>query len=285
MSGWTNDTIDTLIIPSDALPGEPQIVLGSDIPAELVAFYSGAGRTIVGALLFKLATGVYGYKAIITYPAGEPYMVEGVVNQNRGADDPILEMQAMYLGNTGSASGDGVLWLGGFKVGPNVDNPKIILNRAAQFEQDVEAFGNLFTIWGNCGIGGELSVLPGLLSLEAPRNIGTAGNPAFLNSWSNFAAGWISARFWSDAHGNVHVEGLVKPGVAWALNQTIFSTSGVSGYQPKSRHIFNCRSNGAGGVVRVDVTAAGDLILPESAGAPAVGGWISLQGITFRTDV
>lgn len=274
-----NNADSSLTIPSGATPDESQIVIGDAIPPELLVFYNNAFREIKAVILYRIDSKSYGYDAIIVYfNSTTPYRASGIVNLDRSpAIDQVIELRADAVNDTGSA----VTVLGGDDTGTDPDNGRIQFSRYAEFFQRA-VFWNNVTVTGNFSASGGISILPGLLSLESVRNIGTTGMPPFQNSWSNFGGGYVGARFWSDAHGVIHADGMIKPGVAWAANQVMFSLFGISGYVPKSRHVFNCRGNG-GSNYRVDVTTNGDFLLPDSG--PAVGGWISLQGISFRSDV
>lgn len=103
------------------------------------------------------------------------------------------------------------------------------------------------------------------------RLIGGTGQPAFANSWVNFAAGWQSAGFYKDPLGFVHLRGKIKSGT---INTTAFTLP--PGHRPVVSEQFPVASNGAFGVV--DVLSDGTVV-------PSVGSnvYVSLSGIRFRT--
>lgn len=77
--------------------------------------------------------------------------------------------------------------------------------------------------------------------------VGASGEPAFANSWVNYAAGGFQvARFMREASGFVVVEGLVKSGT---LGAAIFTLP--VGYRPPSNLSFAVTSNAAFGIVEV----------------------------------
>lgn len=104
------------------------------------------------------------------------------------------------------------------------------------------------------------------------RKIGDAGQPAFENSWVNFAGGWGDAAFWRDPFGVVHLRGLIKAGT---VGQSAFTLP--PGFRPAVNETFATISNGAVG--RVDVTTDGK-VAPMS---PSNNTYVSLSGLTFRT--
>lgn len=280
MSGWVNNDPTSLTVPPDALPTDPQITLGTDIPAELLTFYNNAFREIKACLLYRLDDKAYGYDAIIVYFDGStPYRASGIVNLDRDtAIDKVIELRVDAAGDTGAA----VTVLGGDDVGSGAANARMQFSRVADFFDTAE-FWSSVTMWGNLTVDGLVSILPGLLELETPRQIGTAGNPPFQNGFTNSGGGFTPARFWADAHGIVHYEGLVQINNPWVANMVICSTFGIPGYVPKSQKMFNQRTSA--GATRVDVNTNGDILLPIAGGVPAAGGFISLEGIAFRTDV
>jgi hypothetical protein len=105
------------------------------------------------------------------------------------------------------------------------------------------------------------------------RLIGGTGQPAFTNSWVNFAGGWVPAAFWRDPLGFVHLRGLIKSGVVGSAAFTL-----PPGFRPKENEPFVAISNGAIG--RVDVLTDGTVV-PAS---PSNNTWVSLSGIHFRTS-
>lgn len=109
------------------------------------------------------------------------------------------------------------------------------------------------------------------------RVIGSAGNPAFVNAWSNYGSGYQTAAFWKDSAGVVHLRGLVTGGTT-----TIFTLP--VGYRPgplagggTAVYLFGTHAAGAEG--RVDVASTGTV-----THAGGSNGYVQLDGITFRAE-
>lgn len=96
--------------------------------------------------------------------------------------------------------------------------------------------------------------------------------PTLLNSWVNFAGGYLAAGYYRDAMGVVHLRGMIKSGV---VGSSAFDLP--AGYRPTAQTRFACESNSGHGVVVVQ-SATGSVV-------PGVGSnaWFSLDGITFDT--
>jgi len=69
---------------------------------------------------------------------------------------------------------------------------------------------------------------PTLASIEAWHVVGTAGQPAFQNSWTNFGNGYTSMAFAKDSLGFVHLKGTVTGGTFLAPVFTL-----PAGYRPE----------------------------------------------------
>lgn len=125
------------------------------------------------------------------------------------------------------------------------------------------------------------SVGPYQLIANPPwRYIGDAGQPPFLNSWSNYDthtshvdATWQQAGFYRDNLGVIHLGGLVKggavPGAVFHLPQY---------YCPWFYHAYPVLANN--GLARVTVTwmtPGCDVIVEFGSNA-----WVSLDGISWR---
>ena len=105
---------------------------------------------------------------------------------------------------------------------------------------------------------------------EAAHAVGATGEPAFQNSWANYASGYQPLQFYRDVD-RVYIEGLIKSGTVGTVIFTL-----PSGYLPPLRHVFVTMDNGAAG--RVDVLANGDV----QHISPADNTYVSLSGISFR---
>jgi hypothetical protein len=112
---------------------------------------------------------------------------------------------------------------------------------------------------------------------EAWHLVGAAGEPAFMNSWTNYGGGFSSAAFYKDPWGVVHLKGLVQAGT---IGTTIFQLP--SGYLPSEDLIFANRSNNASGEVRIDVGCAFIFCSQDVIAQAGSNVWFSLDGISFR---
>ena len=99
--------------------------------------------------------------------------------------------------------------------------------------------------------------------------------PTLLNSWVNYGAGYEVASFWKDKNGIVHIAGMIKGGITTA--ETVVFTL-PTGYRPRASEKFFVVSVNA--ICIVDVYGMGNVAIKTGANA----GWISLSGISFRTD-
>lgn len=108
------------------------------------------------------------------------------------------------------------------------------------------------------------------ITVEAWREIGAGGQPAFENSWVNFGGAFQTVAFYKDPTGRVHLKGLLKSGTVTATAFTL-----PTGYRPAARAMFMVNSNAAVG--RVDVYADGSVKVEQGNNA-----WVGLDGISFR---
>jgi hypothetical protein len=144
--GWTNDQIDTLNVPSNAGPADPQIVIGDKLPTELVDRY---GEQINGAVVWRINADRYAYSAIVNLPVG-PYRVDGIVNKLRPAGDQVCEVFSYVLDTTGT----GVVHIGGF--GGGGPQPTVVVDRSTEFNAAVKLWDAL-DVAGGIGVGGGIS--------------------------------------------------------------------------------------------------------------------------------
>lgn len=96
--------------------------------------------------------------------------------------------------------------------------------------------------------------------------------PTLTSGWVNYG-GYNDAGFFKDRMGIVHLRGLVRAGTT-GNDATIFTLP--AGYRPAARELHVVQSLDAVG--RVDITTDGRVI-PYGVSP----GWVSLDGITFRT--
>jgi hypothetical protein len=100
--------------------------------------------------------------------------------------------------------------------------------------------------------------------------------PTLLAGWQSFGATYAPVDFWKDREGMVHLRGLIGSGTA--TNGTILFNL-PAGYRPSGgRLMFAVLTNN--GVGRVDISAAGDVVIESLPGNT----WLNLNGISFRTN-
>lgn len=96
--------------------------------------------------------------------------------------------------------------------------------------------------------------------------------PTLLNGWVNYGAGFNDAGYMKDAHGFVHLKGLIKNGVT-TRPTTLFTLP--SGYRPSNECICTTSSNDLYGQARVEPD--GDVTFHVGSNV-----WFSLDGISFK---
>ncbi|MHA1304899.1 MAG: hypothetical protein ACTSPI_14470 [Candidatus Heimdallarchaeaceae archaeon] len=101
------------------------------------------------------------------------------------------------------------------------------------------------------------------------HEVGTAGEPAFLNGWVNYGGVYSTMAFRKDALGFVHLKGMVKDGTI-GLNVFILP----EGYRPAADLWYPAVSNSAFG--DVVIKAGGDVGAQHGSNT-----WFSFSGITF----
>jgi len=103
------------------------------------------------------------------------------------------------------------------------------------------------------------------------HEVGSAGEPAFSNSWVNYdIAVFRAAAFCKDALGFVHLRGVIKTGTVGTVAFTL-----PAGYRPAILEELVCISNGTIGRIEVDGTGT------VKPGTPSNSAWVALDGITF----
>lgn len=101
--------------------------------------------------------------------------------------------------------------------------------------------------------------------------IGTAGMPAFQNSWVHYDAVEF-AEFWRDSSGIVRLRGLVKDGTVTAIMFTL-----PVGFRPGRTCRFPVNSAGAFGIAYVD--NVGNVVLGAGSNT-----YVDLAPIAFRAE-
>lgn len=115
---------------------------------------------------------------------------------------------------------------------------------------------------------GQLGIDPDFITAES----WTA--PTLLNSWVNFGGSRVTAGYWKDKYGVVHLRGVIKSGTT--TNPTVLFTL-PTGYRPTGRNYFAVSSNGAFGSCFID--SDGNVYFEAGSNVA-----YSLCGITFRTE-
>jgi hypothetical protein len=112
---------------------------------------------------------------------------------------------------------------------------------------------------------------------EAWREVGTAGNPGFLNNWGNNDGVRTSCAFFKDLVGVVHLKGVVKQSNGTAGQSAIFQLP--AGYRPAKEGWYPVLKQGV--LMRLEVQAGGNVNVPD---AIPVNNWVTLDGVSFRAD-
>ena len=93
---------------------------------------------------------------------------------------------------------------------------------------------------------------------------------SFDNSWVNYGAPYHNAAYCKDAHGFVHLRGMIKDGTVGFSSFTL-----PAGSRPPSQVLHVAISNGALG--RVDILTDGTVV----SKTPSSNVYVSLDGISF----
>jgi hypothetical protein len=109
------------------------------------------------------------------------------------------------------------------------------------------------------------------------HGVGTAGEPAFVNSWHNYAAGWANAGFWKDPFGIVHLRGLIGGGTM-GVNVFVLPV----GFRPAAHELFPtyCYDGATNMVGRVTVLSDGGVEATYGGSS-----YFSLSNISFDCGV
>ena len=97
----------------------------------------------------------------------------------------------------------------------------------------------------------------------------------YKNGWVDYDTTYGGAKYYKDALGLVHLQGLIKSGTT--TSGTAFFTL-PAGYRPGVRLIFPVTSNNA--IARVDIQTNGDV----TANAGVASNWVNLSNIVFRAE-
>jgi hypothetical protein len=112
------------------------------------------------------------------------------------------------------------------------------------------------------------------IAMDQWHTVGAAGEPAFQNSWTNYAAGYTLTAFRKAPDGKVFIRGFVTGGSV-AVGTPIFTLP--VGYRPLTKVVLDTTSNNAQG--QVQVNPDGTVVINQGVAA-----WLSLDGLFFDTD-
>lgn len=107
--------------------------------------------------------------------------------------------------------------------------------------------------------------------VEEWHEVGTSGEPAFENSWVNYALGHATAAFYKDPWGIVHIKGLVKSGT---IGTAIFTLP--TGYIPALHLNYGSVSNNL--FYRLEINSGGGVVFVNGSNA-----WGSIN-CSFRVE-
>jgi hypothetical protein len=115
--------------------------------------------------------------------------------------------------------------------------------------------------------------LEGLLGTHATTEAWIA--PTLLNGWTNYGQTWTTAAYRKDAHGVVHLKGLVQGGTVSAVLTL------PAGYRPaQSRTLVTAGwQSSAPRTVGLEVTTSGSVRCDSTCTSAS---WISLDGVAFH---
>jgi hypothetical protein len=111
------------------------------------------------------------------------------------------------------------------------------------------------------------------LSSVPTTDSGDALIPTLNSPWINYGGGFGGARYFKDATGVVHIEGLIQAASGSPTSGVTLFTL-LAGYRPADTLMF-CTYNG-GGAGRIDVNSAGEVIMQSGNTV-----FTSLSGISF----
>lgn len=99
--------------------------------------------------------------------------------------------------------------------------------------------------------------------------------PTLQNGWVNYGSTYESVTYWKDSCGIVHLAGMIKSGTT--TDETVIFTL-PEGYRPRESEKFFAVSMNA--ICVIDIYSTGNVAIKAGANA----GWLSLSGITFRSE-
>lgn len=112
--------------------------------------------------------------------------------------------------------------------------------------------------------------------VEEWHEVGTSGEPAFQNSWTNDTSSYPTAAFYKDPMGRVHLKGQVTGGVS---GNSAFVLP--VGYRPSTLLVFPAYNFSGNTIARIYVTSVGTVQPLFTGTAPQR---IPLNGVSFRAE-
>jgi hypothetical protein len=198
-------SLRTLTLPANAGPNDPAIVIGDEIPPELVAFY---GTSIISAMIFRLTAGNYDYIALISLAGVAPAMATGTVTGGLVNEATVIFQffATPQTVNIGNASNVGINVGGGGKLDIESDVNLITSVLAIETGSDinVESGGEINLLSGsnldvesgaiaNVQSGGEIEIESGgILDIQLGSTF-TADTVSLPRGWRAFAGSAASS--------------------------------------------------------------------------------------------
>ncbi|WP_285856889.1 phage tail spike protein [Mesobacillus subterraneus] len=268
---------EILVMYLSALSANLGSITAGDITG--VTMNLGNGKFIVdvnGNVTFKGvlsgATGLFSGKLSVTSTSNGTVTIENGLIQSV-KDSWITNVYAGFLeakigtSNTAKVNGNGL-----FVEGSGGDGVSVYTGN-----WNGEIHGN---IWADrflmlSAYGAEKARVIGTgISISGANNVTTADRgwiaPTLLNGMANYGSIYMTAGYYKDAMGFVHLRGFLTGG---ADGKTLFTLP--VGYRPSLRQLFSCWSNNSAGNGRIDVDTSGNVI------AVSAGNWLALDGIYF----
>jgi hypothetical protein len=158
-------------------------------------------------------------------------------------------------------------------AGPDASTSAVTKKKVKKIAtKQVQKLAPELSVANSAALGGKPANAYATTASEPFRNVGTPGQPPFLNGWSNETAAFYPAGFYKDSQGFVHLRGSVTgdddDGAAFTL---------PAGYRP-SKLAKVPGACGTGGFVAVESNGNVNPVCSEDAGGFSFG----LDGIAFK---
>jgi hypothetical protein len=200
----------------------------------------------------------------------------------------VVSVIALVVACTGTATAASVLIKSSKQVAKGSINSSDLANRKGVGLVDltpsarraltgqVGATGSLGPV-GPTGAKGDTGPAGSVGKPEAFREVGTTGQPAFENGWTNFGgAQYESTGFYKDLLGVVHLKGTIQGGSV----ATVFTLP--AGYRPAKSQFFPVVANNLFGDVLVRGVSEGGEAGRVHFNSGDDSSFVSLNGISFR---